>query len=205
MSITYPLSHPTTPGFSSATVLGRSVVAISQSPYTFSQQAQAHPGQRMEMQLSLPPMKRAEAEAWLTFLLKLNGRQGTFLLGDPAATTPRGTIAGTVLVNGAHAVRATALNLKGLTAGTTVLAGDYLQLGSGSSARLHKNLSDATADAGGLVTLDIWPALRSAYSDGAAVVYTGTKGLFRLASNEMPWDEGAAAIYGIDLTATEAL
>lgn len=205
MTISYPLSHPTSPDFSSAKVLGRSVVAVSSSLYTFSQQVQSHPGQRMEMQLSLPQMKRPDAEAWIAFLLKLNGRQGTFLLGDPAAATPRGTIAGTVLVNGAHAVRATSLSLKGLTVGTTILAGDYLQLGSGSLARLHKNLSDATADGGGLVTLDIWPSLRSAYADNAAVVYTNAKGLFRLASNEMPWDEAAAALYGIDLTAIEAL
>ena len=60
-----------------------------------------------EAEIQLPPMTRAEGEQWVSFLIKLKGMQGTFLLGDPAGATPRGsaaTTAGTPVVNGAGQV-----------------------------------------------------------------------------------------------------
>lgn len=205
MAISYPLALPTATGIAKVRITPRSVVSVSQSPFTGAQQAQEHQGQWFEADITLPPMIRADADAWISFFLKLNGRRGTFLLGDPAAATPRGTIAGSPVVDGAHAVRAKVLALRGLTVGTTLLAGDYIQLGSGGAARLHKNLNDVTADGTGKVSLDIWPALRSAYSDAAVVVTSSAKGLFRLASNEMPFDIAPPALYGMTFAALEAL
>lgn len=205
MAITYPLTPPTEPGFSGVRITPRSVVSVSQSPFTGSQQVQQHQGQWWEAELSIGAMSRAHAEEWIAFLLSLNGRQGTFLLGDPVGAAPRGTISGTPQVNGAHSVRSATLAVKGLTVGTTLLAGDYFQVGTGATSRLHKNLVSVTADGGGLATLDIWPSLRTALSDSASIVTTNTKGLWRLASNEMPFDISAGIIYGVSFAAIEAL
>lgn len=205
MSIVYPLALPTATGIAAVRLIPRAVVAVGASPYTLQQQVQEHPGQAWQAEITLPPMKRAEADAWTSFFLKLNGRRGTFLLGDPAAATPRGTVAGTPVVDGAHAVRLKTLALRGITVGTTLLAGDYVQVGSGATARLHKNLNDATADGAGKMTLDIWPSLREALADGAAVVTASTVGLFRLASNEMPWSTDPGPLYSIQFSAMEAL
>lgn len=205
MAITYPLSLPTAGGIRSVRLGMMDVVAVGASPFTGQQQVQQHAGQWWDADIGVTPGKRADAEEWIAFLGKLKGRRGTFLLGDPAATSPRGTIAGTPVVDGAHAARAATLALRGLTVGTTLLAGDYVQVGSGATTRLHKNLSNATADGTGKMTLDIWPDLREALSDGAAIVTSSAKGLFRLATNKRDWSVDESLIYGISFSAMEAI
>lgn len=205
MAISYPLTLPDARAFSKLRITARAVVAVGQSPFTGQQQVQEHQGQWWEAECSLPPMKRDQAEPWISFFLKLNGRRGTFLMGDTAGGNARGTITGTPVVDGAHAARSATLALRGVTVGTTLLAGDYVQVGSGGSARMHKNLSDATADGLGKMTLDIWPALRAALSDGASVVTGNCQTQWRLASNEMPFDVGLRLMYGVTFAAVEAI
>lgn len=91
MPITYPLNTPTNIGIANITLMAENAVAVSQSPFTFAQQIVAHPGQRWAASISLPPMKRQDAEAWVAFLLSLKGQVGTFLLGDPNAVNPQGS------------------------------------------------------------------------------------------------------------------
>lgn len=202
MTITYPLSMPTT-GVRSITLRARQVVAATASPFTGQQQLVRHQGGWWEAEVTLPPMMRADAEEWIGFLMSLRGRWGTFLLGDPNATSPRGTWAGTPLVNGASQTGET-LNVDGFSAGATARRGDYITLGSGGSARLYKVLSDETA-AGGAMTLDLFPRLRESPADNAAVATSNTTGLFRLASNETEWSIDVARIYGITFAAIEAI
>lgn len=204
MTIFYPLALPDA-GFKSVRLTARDVVGMGQSPFTLTQQVQQHQGQRWEADIEIPPMIRADAEAWITFLLKLKGQYGTCLVRDGASGTPRGDWSGTPLVDGAHAAAAAALNIKGLTPFATLKAGDFLQVGSGTSTRLHKILDDVTADSGGLATVDLWPSLREALSDGASIVTSNAVGTFRLASNERSWDIGLAQIYGLRFTVVEAL
>lgn len=92
MAITYPLNTPTNLGIANITLSAENAVAISQSPFTFQQQVVAHPGQRWAASVSLPPMKRQDAEYWIAFLLSLKGQIGTFLLGDPNCVAPQGSV-----------------------------------------------------------------------------------------------------------------
>lgn len=204
MTITYPLSLPNT-DVRAIKIRAVDVVGLGESPFTFGQEVQQHQGQRWEADIELPPMKRADAEAWIAFLLKLKGRYGTFLLRDTISGTPRGTWAGSPLVNGAHAALATAVALDGFTPGATVSEGDWFSFGSGTSTRLHKSLTTATANGSGQVTLDIWPHLRESLLDNAAVVSSNATGTFRLASNTRAWDVELAQVYGIRFSAVEAL
>lgn len=183
------------------------VVAISQSPFTGQQQVQEYSGKLLQATISVPPMERNDAEEVIAFLLKLNGKRGTFLMGDPTGATPRGIATGTPLVNGAHAAAATSLVTDGWTISQTGIlkAGDYIQLGSGSSSRLYKNLNDVNSDGSGNATLDIWPGLRSAAANNDPIVVSNCKSVWRLASNDMTWDIGEARIYGIEFSATEAI
>lgn len=206
MSIVYPLALPTITRPTSVRINAHATVGVSASPFTGQQQAQEFAGQWWQAEINLPPMPRASAEEWITFLLKLNGRRGTFLLGVPTATRPRGIATGTPLVNGAHAAGANSLVTDGWTVSQTGIlkAGDYLQLGSGSTARLYKNLSDVNSDGAGNATVDIWPSLKAAAVDNAAIVVNSCQSVFRLTSNDMSWDIGEAQIYGIEFAATEA-
>ena len=207
MAITYPLALPTITGLRAVRLTARNSVGVSTSPFTFSQQTYKHQGQRWEAEVSLPPMPRSEAEEWFSFLVKLNGQYGTFLLGDPHSA-PRGSAAttpGTPVVNGASQTGAE-LDIDGLPASATgyLKAGDYIQLGSGSSATLHKVLNDVDSNASGEATLDIWPDVRTAPADDATVVVSSAKGVFRLASNMTGVDINEVEFFGITFAAVEA-
>lgn len=206
MTISYPLTLPTHTGIAAISLRAVNAVVYSRSPFTFAGQAFAYPGQMWQADVTLPPMKRADAEQWVAWLLSLRGQLGTFLLGDPLGATARGTPTGTPLVKGAGQTGGT-LEIDGATSSVTnwLRAGDYIQLGSGSSARLHKVLQNATSDASGNVSLDIWPHIRTAPADNAAVTVSSAKGLFRLATNEQDWSIDAASIYGVTFSAMEAV
>lgn len=91
MDLSSPLNTPTNIGIANITLSAENAVAISQSPFTYQQQVVAHPGQRWAASISLPPMKRPDAEYWVAFLLSLKGQIGTFLLGDPNCVAAQGS------------------------------------------------------------------------------------------------------------------
>lgn len=206
MAITFPLSMTGLKTPRSIKPMRNSVVAGSASPFTGSQQIYAHAGQWWSAQVQLPPMNRADAQKWLGFLGSLNGREGTFLMGlDPKHTTPLGTATGTPLVKGGSQT-GNVLTTDGWTTGVTGIlkAGDFIQLGSGSSSTLHQVLTDANSDGIGEAVLDIWPAIRTAPADNAAITISSPVGLFRLADNENGWDLDLAGIFGMSFSCIEA-
>lgn len=204
MALSYPLTMPSVPQFRAVRFRAKSAVGIAVSPFTYNSQVTAHQGEMWEVDVELPPMQRAAAETWIAFLVGLNGFEGSFLLGDPLGETPQGTWSGTQAVNGGGQSGKT-LEVRGLDPFATVTAGDWLQLGSGSGAKLHKLIQDATSDSNGEATLEIWPRLRSSPIDGATITVQSAQGLFRLAGNVRTWDLELAALYGISFSAIEYL
>jgi hypothetical protein len=194
MAISYPLNTPTTIGFESIELRAVNATITSQSPFSYKQQVISHTGQRWEASVSIPSVLRDLAEPWVAFLTALKGQTGTFLLGDPLGATPRGTVSSCTLT-GTAGDESVAVTMTG-----SLLAGDYIQLGSGTTARLHKVLVDQS----GSGTLEIWPALRSTYSS-ATVTTTNAKGVFRLNQNMSSWQISNANSYGIAFEAVEAI
>jgi hypothetical protein len=194
MAISYPLNTPTTIGFESIELRAVNATITSQSPFSYKQQVISHTGQRWEASVSIPSVLRDLAEPWVAFLTALKGQTGTFLLGDPLGATPRGTVSSCTLTGTAGDESVT------VTMTGSLLAGDYIQLGSGTTARLHKVLVDQS----GSGTLEIWPALRSTYSS-ATVTTTNAKGVFRLNQNMSSWQISNANSYGIAFEAVEAI
>lgn len=206
--VTYPLTFPSVRAPASTAMHAHSVVGMSHSMFTGRQQVYAHLGQYWSVEISLPPLAREDAEVWIAFLYSLNGREGTWLMGDPAAATPRGaaaTVPGTPIVDGANQTGQT-LNITDGPASTTgyLLAGDYIQLGTGSGSRLHKVLDDADTNGDGDASLTIWPALRLSPSDSSSVVVNNAVGRWRLDTNDTEFDIDEAMFYGIDFTGIEA-
>lgn len=209
MAYSYPLTLPTVTGIRSINLRARNVVGISQSPFTLKQQVITHSGQQWEAEITLPPMTRAEGEEWVSFLVKLKGQQGTFLLGDPSGATPRGSASSapaTPLVNGGSQTGGS-LIIDGAPASASgyLKAGDYIQLGTSSSATLHKVLNDVTTNGSGEASIDIYPSIRTAPADNAAVTVSSAKGIFRLASNETNWSINEVTHFGITFAAVEAI
>ena len=85
-----------------------------------------------------------------------------------------------------------------VTMAGSLLAGDYLQLGTAGNARLHKVLKDQSGNG----TLEIWPALRVNRSSVSATL-NRAQGVFRLSSNEQAWSINEASVYGITFSASE--
>jgi len=206
---TYPLALPTATGIAQVRLVARSQVGVATSPFSYKQQVYRNPGQRWEADITLPPMKREDAEEWVSFLLRLRGQFGTFLLGDPIAATPRGSAAatpGTPVVNGGGQT-GDELIIDGIpTTGSDYLkAGDYIQIGTSTSSRLHKVLENVAIDGSGEATLNLFPALRSSPADNESIIVSNAKGHFRLVTNETNWDISEASLYGVTFGAVEAL
>ena len=194
MALSYPLNTPTSIGIESIELRAVNAVAVSQSPFTYKQQVISHGGQKWEASVTIPSVHRDKAAEWKALLVGLKGQVGTFLLGDPDYATPQGTVSSCTLTGDAGDETVSVV----MTG--TLKAGDYIQLGSGSSAKLHQVLLDQDGDG----SLEIWPALRSNYS-GATVVFNNPKGVFRLSNNVTSWSINNASIYGISFEAVEAL
>jgi len=206
MAFSFPLTLPTSPVAPRSVVWHQqSVAAKTESPFSLSQQIQVHQGERWFVELEYPPMERAAGSDWEAFFAKLNGLEGTFLLPTYGRKTPRGSVPGTPQVNGASQTGKSLLT-KGWAATQTgiLLPGDFIQIGTGATARLYMNLVSADSDGGGLSTLDIWPRLRESPADSATVTSNGV-GLFRLTNNDRSYDINTAIHFGISLLAMEAV
>lgn len=207
-AISWPLALPTNKKPGPVTMMMRSIVSKTESPFTFQQQRQKHQGQRWEFTAGLPNMLRADAEEWVAFFGALNVGQGTFLFGDPNGETARGVATGTPLVNGASQT-GDLLVTDGWTPSTTGILklGDYISLGSGTTTRLHKIIeADINSDSGGNATLRIWPDIRESPSENATVTVSACKGVFVMAGGQFPFSIKAPNIYqGLTFAGIEAL
>lgn len=203
MTISFPLSLPTSIGLDSFSLRVSGSAAMLRSPWTFQTQVQEHQGQIWMLEAAVAPCDRERAEPWIAFLESLEGPVGTFLIGDPLARVPRGVATGTPLVKGAGQ-SGKSLDTDGWTPSTTGIlkAGDYIQVGQ----RLHKLKADASSDGSGNATLDIYPRLRESPADNAAIVTNAPVGLFRLNSAEVPlFEADYERLYSISFTAVEAI
>lgn len=194
MALTYPLTQPTTIGIEQIELRAVNAVATSQSPFTYKQQIVNHGGQRWEASVTIPSVRRDLAAPWKAMLTGLRGPTGTFLLGDPDYATPRGTVSSCTLSGSVGNDSAT------VTMTGTLLAGDYIQLGADSTAKLHQVLEDQDGDG----ALQLWPNLRADYT-AATVTFNNPKGVFRLKENVTSWSINNSSFYGISFEAIEAI
>tara|TARA_R110000765_G_scaffold94473_1_gene178151 strand:+ start:150 stop:737 length:588 start_codon:yes stop_codon:yes gene_type:complete len=194
MALTYPLDLPTSIGIAQIELRATNASATSSSPFTFKQQVISFGGQRWSASVSIPPVRRDLAAPWKSMLVGLKGQVGSFLLGDPDYVTPQGTAtAGTL--TGAIATDSVAVTLDG-----TLLAGDYIQLGTAAASKLHLVLQDQDGNG----TLEIWPPLRQAYT-ASTLTLASPKGVFRLTENMASWSIDNASAYGISFEAVEVI
>lgn len=183
------------------------VVGSSKSPYTLETQKFKWQGEQWVIDFNLPPFtKRAVASEWIAFGLNLQGTYGKFLMGDPSAKTPRGVATGTPVVDGAGQEGNT-LTTEGWSFDTTNIMrkGDYIQIGTGLSSRLHMVTQDANSDSVGKASLRISPALRSSPPDGAGIITSNAKGVFSLVDNTWSWSVSPGPIYRLSFRAEEVI
>lgn len=202
MAISYPLTLPNSK-YSRLSISAGSAVSVGRSNYSFKTQVQSFSGKMWFAEVTFPAMKREEADKWISFLLKLNGAEGTFLLGDYSRATPKGSVLGSPTVRTGSQTGSSLLTQGWTTSTTNVLkAGDYIQIGQ----RLYMVLVDASSDSSGYATLDIFPSLRESPANGDTIITSNCVGLFRLANNvNNIYDVNAAFINGLSFSAEEAI
>jgi hypothetical protein len=198
MAISFPLTPPATPGPKSIQWTPRTIVGMNASPFTGQQQVFAWPGQWFEAMITLPAMADAAAGVWQAFFLALNGREGTFYLGDSVRKTRLGAVTGTLTVGASAVANTTTLPISGATGSFAV--GDWLQVGTTSSSRLHRVVQVNSSS-----SVDVFPRLRSAYASGTAINVASPVGLFRLVG-PVPWAYDAQKICdGLTFSAMEVM
>lgn len=182
------------------------VVEETTSPFTLEDQAFKWPGERWSISFAPPVLTSREIAApWLAFGLAMEGKFNRFLYGDPLGKVPRGVATGTPLVDGGAATGNT-LPTKGWTHSITGILkkGDYIQLGTGLSARLHMLIADANSDGAGKAVLNIVPALKSSPADNAAVIVQNARGCFKMTSNQFSWSVAPGPVYRVSFEAVHA-
>jgi len=195
MAISYPLTPPSPFNLSRLSLTGVSATSRNTSPFTLQTQQYNWPGQAWLGSVDCPPMKRADAEEIIAFLLK--AQRGTFYFQDYANPLNRGGVTGNLAVASATA-NGTTLGISGASGQFAV--GDWLQI----STSLYKVVESTSSS-----NVDVFPALRKSYAGGTSIIYGRTgnadraKGVFRLASPSTEWAIGEASIYGVGFAIIE--
>lgn len=201
---TYPLTFPDV-GVKSSTFGLMSSSIADKSPFTGQGKSYDYGGQWWEGQVTFKPVRRVDAALIQSFVAKLRGQFGTFNYGDPDALTLGFQGAGgTILVKGASQT-GNNLIVDGMTPSTTIAkAGDYFQLGTGTSARLYMFTQDLVSDGSGDGTAVFEPDLRSSPADNTQLDITAPVGTFRLVNSDFMWSSNETSIYQMSLTFREA-
>ena len=195
MAISYPLTPPSPFNLSQLSFTGVSATSRNTSPFTLQTQQYNWPGQAWLGSVDCPPMKRADAEEIVSFLLK--AQRGTFYFQDYANPLNRGGVTGTLTVASATA-NGTTLGISGASGQFAV--GDWLQI----STSLYKVVQSNSSS-----SVDVFPALRKSYAGGTSIIYgklndaARAQGVFRLASPSTEWSIGEASIYGVGFAIVE--
>lgn len=210
MTISYPLQLPTPSngqGMGSIVFEYIDLVSVDPSMFTGEQEVQEWAGKFRRAEVEYRDLNQEAFQEIFARLVATYGATGTFLMGDPLRQAPRGSVAGTPLVNGANAAGSKTLAVKGFTPSQTdvLKAGDTFHVGSSTTQYLYEVVNtDVDSDGSGNATVQIWPTLRVALSDGASITTTSAQGVFRrigsLRTGRTPGN-----LFSISFTAVEAI
>lgn len=203
---TYPLTMPTQTAFTGSRFEMRRKTSVSESPFSGVQQVYEHPYALWAGVFTLPPMNKAQAAEWRAFFMKLRGRTGTFYAGDPDAMEPNGSITGSVTLTADADLMDTTISIDtAVNSGTDVFkAGDMIQIGAGTDARLYMITDDADTNATGGCDLNIEPAIKVAQVSGTAITYDNPVGVFRLENDVAGWDANNVGVHEMSFACQEA-
>jgi len=154
------------------------------------------------------PMNEADSGAWKAFVMQTRGKTNQVSIHDLNRPAPLGTLRGTVTLLNSVSQGATTMTINGGydAAGKTLVAGDLLGLGTGTTQQLVMVTADASSSsetrsmfldfannlysAGtvGDITITFEPALRNAFTAGAAITWDKPTALFRRKDSQVAWE-----------------
>lgn len=145
----------------------RSNTAVFVSDLSGQAQTVELPGARWSLSFGYGNLQRDDAALMEAFLVALRGQANRARVLVFGREAPRGTWAGSPLVDGAGQTGASLL-IKGFSAGATVKKGDYFNVGANGELKMVS--ADGTATGGGALTISFEPPLRASPANNTALV-----------------------------------
>lgn len=192
-------TYPTSPEFRSMNFSSeqKTITSTTDSGKMFSVQVD---GQRFKFSASYPPMSRTDFAPVLAFIMKQRSQKETFQIALPDLKNAKGTVSGTVLVNGSHTAGDTTITVDGMTG--NLLAGDLIKFSHG---KVYMIVADVTADGSNEATLTIEPPLREALADDSSVTYDNVQFTVRLINDVQQFNVQVDNYYRYEVDFIEAL
>jgi len=162
-------------------------------------------GQRWRLRVKYPPMTRAEFAPVLGFLLSQQGQFGTFTVVPTDLEVPRGSWAGTPIVNGPHGIGLKTIAVGGFPINTpgVVKAGDLVKFPG--HAKVYMATADLSSNGGGQGNLQLNTPVIAALSNLEVIVHTNVPITVALDGSVQSYSVGRGGFYQFDFDATEAV
>ena len=142
-------------------------------------------------------------ELWQALMMQLRGKTNQLALHNCGRPVPKGTMRGTMRAD-ATVQGATTMTISASGQGTkTLLAGDFLGIGSGLTQQVVMLTADATSGATGIINVTFEPPLRNALSASSLVVWDKPKALFRQTESKAGWEYEPGKVSGMSLSLRE--
>ena len=164
--------------------------------------------QLWQLDVTYPPMTRAQFDPIYAFIVSQNGTYGTFTFSAHDKTSPRGSVSGspsgTPKIKGASQT-GTSITTDGWPHSATglLLAGDYITI-SGDN-KVYMVTASVDSDGSGNATMTIFPQLRSSPSDNADITSSSVAFTVSMLSEIQESQVGEALIYSYSFSMLEAL
>lgn len=130
-----------------------------------------------------------DSGAFQALLMQLRGKTNQLALYNLGRPSPKGTMRGTMTLNSTAAQGATTLSIVASGENSkTLLQGDLLGLGTGTTQQVVMVVADATSNGSGEISVTVEPPLRNAHSSAAAVTWDAPKVLFRCREAPAKWE-----------------
>ena len=142
----------------------------------------------------------------MAFIMKQRSSKENFTIIPPEIQNARGTISGTVLVNGVHAVGDTTIDVDAMTG--NLKSGDFIKFNG--HTKIYMVVADVTADGSNEATVTIEPPLISALANNEAVTYDSVPFTVHLTNDVQDFgvvgaDKDGNLLYQFELDVEETL
>ena len=148
-------------------------------------------------------LNQADAAYWRAMILSLNGRVNQIALYDLGNPAPRGTLRGAPTLNAVANPGDLTLNIVG-TVGQTLLTGDWVGIGSGSTRQLLSVAADCTIGSATVGIVPIGQPVRYTQAYGSALLWDKPTALFRQTGTTSKWQQQGMVRGGYTLDLLES-
>lgn len=209
MAISYPRTLITTPGIQRNFWKLDFNDDVSESGISRVKKVNVRPGARFEGVYTLPPMTKAQADAWVAWFASMRGQAKFFFGFDPDRRTPGGIAdagSDTPLVNGTAVVGAVTIPTDGWRNNGTALLnpGDDFQFGTTTTSELKRCIEQLDSNGSGQATISFEPPIVRAPANDTPIVFENPVGVFRL-SDSVGYDSNHIKVHGISFAVEERL